>query len=244
MDEKFNLVFSGELARGADPASAKKNLGALFNISGEQVEKLFSGKRITLKKNLDFDTANKYRVAIKKAGCIAEVSAIEQKPAEQEKKPKAVFVTDAPAGSAPVSEAATPEKPSEDRAVNNSHSAPEKSDDSGLSLAPTGSSVLQESEREQVLPQQVATEHLSLAQSGENLLKPEEKTEVPALDIAVNAELAPVGSDLLSEQEKESVESIKVDVSALSLAEAGADLEQINDEKVRVNPDVSHLSLE
>jgi len=50
--ERFNLVFSGDLARGADLAQAKKNLGRLFKISDEKVEALFSGKAITLKKNL------------------------------------------------------------------------------------------------------------------------------------------------------------------------------------------------
>jgi hypothetical protein len=213
---------------------AKKNLAALFKISDEQVERLFSGKPITLKKSLEFDTANKYRVAIKKAGCIAEL--VECKASEPIK-------TDAPSKAAPVPPPANSHSPEPATAPLNSQPSAEN-ESSALSLAPVGSDVLASSDREVVEGVQVETEHLSLAATGEDLLQAAEKQQVSAPDIHVDAELAPVGSDLLDESDKQVFEALEIDLTSMTLAEAGADLEQLDESEPAVKPDISYLSLE
>ena len=72
-EERFDLVFSGELVAGFDVAQVKKNIQALFRIDDAKVLVLFSGKPIALRKGLDADAANKYRVAMKKAGARVDV---------------------------------------------------------------------------------------------------------------------------------------------------------------------------
>lgn len=246
MSERFDLVFSGDFARGVDETVAKKNLAALFKISPQKVDALFSGKPITLKKNLDFDTGNKYRVAIKKAGCIAQL--VEQKDSAVEpKKEKAVFAAQEPAAQTTVSppqEHASAVQSDVPPAPKLSESkTPDQDSGSGLSLAPTGAEVLRESERTAVAPVQVETAHLSIAETGSDLLDSDEKEEVVAPSIEFAVDLAPVGSDLLEASDKDEVVPVEVNLSGLSLAEPGADLEQIDDAKPKVAPDISHLSI-
>ena len=71
--EKFDLVFSGQIMPKQDLAVVKSNMANLFKISNAQVDVLFSGKKVVLKRNVDLTAANRYRVAIKKAGARVEL---------------------------------------------------------------------------------------------------------------------------------------------------------------------------
>lgn len=89
-------------------------------------------------------------------------------------------------------------------------------DISGIVLAPSGSTVLNDSERPHVAPVNV--------------------------DIS-GIELAPPGTEVLTEDEREHVVPVVVDLSGMSVAEVGAPLDEIKEEKVLVNPDISYLKL-
>lgn len=294
--EKYDLVFSGELARRADPAQSKKNLANLFKISAEKVEALFSGKPITLKKGLDFDTATKYRVAIKKAGCLVDL--VEQKAAPVAKG-KAVFgAAEAPAkkpapeakasqvkpSAAPAqakpptrvqpqvrptasqSEARQAPKPTappqtappiqpnlkQSAGVNPSVSAtgsPAKMraqdiDSPDFGLSDVGEDLLKANEHEYVEPVTVDTSGVSLKSQSGDLLDDSEKTPFIPLDIEIDATLSPAGSDLIQPSERTTVTAVEVDISDMSMADVGADLEQLKDTRPLVKPDISGLSLE
>lgn len=262
--EYFDLVFSGELVRGANPRQAKANLGKLFKISEAKVEALFSGGPVVLKKNLDFTTANKYRVAIKKAGCRVDLVEKAQEvpaspPTKPEEKPGATSsetlqTTDAkPENQASEISAETHSPPLNSKV--NSESAGESplplpevheaGADGTLQLAPVGAPVLAQEERSRTVSVDIDTSALSLGEPGADLLEESEKSErVLDLQIDFDAELAPVGTDLLDESEKETVEPIQIDVSNVSLSEPGEDLGQIKESVTIQVPDVSHLSVE
>lgn len=89
-------------------------------------------------------------------------------------------------------------------------------DISGIVLAPAGAAVLNDNERPQVAPVKVDI-------SGINL--------------------APPGTEVLTEDEREHVVPVVVDLSGMSVAEVGAPLDEIKEEKVLVNPDISYLKL-
>jgi len=72
-DARFNVVFSGQLVRGADPATVKANLGRVFKMDAARVEKLFSGQSVVLKKEADQATAMKFRAVLKQAGAECEL---------------------------------------------------------------------------------------------------------------------------------------------------------------------------
>lgn len=73
MSNTFEVVFSGEVLDGFDPAETRAKIGKLFNADEAKVTRLFSGNSIVIKKDLDEATANKYLGAFKNAGAKAVV---------------------------------------------------------------------------------------------------------------------------------------------------------------------------
>jgi hypothetical protein len=73
MAEQYHVVFSGQIIEHADLDMVKHNVARAFKLPAEQADKLFSGKRIALKKNVDAATAEKYRVTLEHAGALCEI---------------------------------------------------------------------------------------------------------------------------------------------------------------------------
>jgi len=255
--EQFDLVFSGELVRGADLQQSKLNLGRLFKIPEDKVDALFSGKPIVLKKSLDFATANKYRVAIKKAGCRVDLveKAASQNNTADVSEPRPVEQAE-PAAQAPESAAASFQAPSiQEPSIakpdpQNEPSLPlpevqEDSEQSSFDLAPVGSDVLSADEKHDFIPANIDTSNLNIKEVGSSMLEESEREQKQPEHVAgLHADLAPVGSDLLDENEKSHEEELELDLSALSLSEPGVELGEIHEEKEIRVPDTSHLSLD
>lgn len=75
-NKTYNLLFRGEIAKGFEASTVRTQLGSLLRLESEaELDKLFSGKLITLKKDLLRDEINKYFLAIRKTGAIPEISA-------------------------------------------------------------------------------------------------------------------------------------------------------------------------
>ncbi|MDQ7050107.1 MAG: hypothetical protein Q9M92_11475 [Enterobacterales bacterium] len=74
---QFDVVFRGQLVKSFELEQVKDNLVQLFKSSPEAVDKLFTGKEVSIKKSLDYATAMKYQSALKKAGALALIKEIE-----------------------------------------------------------------------------------------------------------------------------------------------------------------------
>ncbi len=258
--ETYSLVFSGELVRGADLAQSKRNLAKLFKISDAKAEALFSGKPVTLKRGLDFPTATKYRVAIKKAGCRVDLveNRAEQNPEKStDVQPVSNAVDNASNKASFVAKDLTSVPPSEGSADTDTPPLPivEEMDaessvavsevlGAAFSLAPAVGNLVDSSELDRLDPIQVEISGFSMKQGGGDLLDESEKASYVPRDVVVDAELAPVGEDLLSQAERDEVEVVEIDLSQFSVAEPGEDLGQIKDDKDALTPDISHLSLQ
>ena len=72
-EERFDIVFAGELIKGADPAKARKQVQQIFKISDTQLKRLFSGKPVTIKKGVGMESAVKYRLAFRRAGALIQI---------------------------------------------------------------------------------------------------------------------------------------------------------------------------
>ena len=68
MDEKYRLVFRGEVLEGQHRAVVQRRLKLAFEYSAGQLEKLFSGSAVVLKQSVDKETAASYQAIFKKAG--------------------------------------------------------------------------------------------------------------------------------------------------------------------------------
>ena len=73
MAEHFKIVFEGQLRTGVDLETARLNLAQLFKSDVSGVERLFTGKPITVKRGLTRDDAQRYLKALNDAGVDARI---------------------------------------------------------------------------------------------------------------------------------------------------------------------------
>lgn len=266
-NETYNLVFSGQLARGAEMVAAKRNIQALFKVSDAQLESLFSGNPVVLKKGLNFETATKYRVAIKKAGCLVDVQ--EQKAAAAPApapaaRGRAVFGAQEPTQAAQTAPVKTPEpttkpEPALDEPTPTKVATPvaaakqsatgafayqDSIEAPALDIAPAGADLLNEFEKPKHEQREVDTAGLSVKPQGGDLIEDSERVHVEARQIDTSGlDVAPAGSDVLKPEERVQVKAVEVDISGISLAEVGSRLADEKEEIPLPEPDISGLAL-
>jgi hypothetical protein len=71
----YSVIFEGKIAVGREIGEVKRNLSSLFHIDEGQVDRLFTGQPVAIKKDVDYQTAMKYKDALERAGAICSVEA-------------------------------------------------------------------------------------------------------------------------------------------------------------------------
>lgn len=219
----YDVFFTGQLVEGTDLATAKSNFAKLFKSSPEHLEKLFSGKPQAIKRGVDKAEALKFKAALHKAGLLIAFKA------HQIAKPDATPAT---------TTSAAPEQPESSTAAPTTNSPQASNDD--WSVAPTGSDVLAAHERKPVQAQNIDTSAIKMVSAFAEA-EVETKPAPPAPDTS-HISVAQVGEDLLLEK-PEPPPALPLDLENLSLAPAGADLEELRPELPALNPDISDLSI-
>ncbi len=216
-DDKFDIVFRGDIAVGQSLPQVKQRLAALFKRDAAQIDALFTGMPVPLKKNVDHASAEKYQKVLMQAGALVEI-----RPAGT-LKPAAARAR--PAAAAPKPESKP--KPISEPKATESIGAPAMAASSGLSLVPVGGDILTDAERaatatpaaevsaldaelrplegrlvdeqeiERMPPVDVPNAEFDIADPGAALIEPEYRTEVAPVAVPeLTADLAPPGSDL------------------------------------------------
>ena len=72
-DKLFDIAFSGQIVDGADLQVVKQVIGKIFKADEARLAKMFSGRRILIKRQADEITMIKYRGAFQKAGAVCEI---------------------------------------------------------------------------------------------------------------------------------------------------------------------------
>jgi hypothetical protein len=72
----FQLIFKGECVAGTNPATARSNARQLFKANDTQLDRMFSGKPVVIRNQLDQDEAEKYRALLQKHGMRSYVQAM------------------------------------------------------------------------------------------------------------------------------------------------------------------------
>ncbi|WP_437880239.1 DUF805 domain-containing protein [Pseudomonas sp. LRF_L74] len=72
---RFKIVFSGQLVPGAALDETREKLANLFKSSIEQIDALFKGDKVILKRNLEEAEADKYLAVLTRAGALASKEA-------------------------------------------------------------------------------------------------------------------------------------------------------------------------
>jgi len=177
-DELFEIAFSGQIAAGQDPDQVRARIGAMFKAGDDKLAQLFSGKRIVIKKNVDRQTAEKYRQAINKAG--AECEIVSLNPVQE----AATAVAEPPQAPAPATSSPAP-RPAMDHEVPMPpqtvplHITAEEIPDLDVTIAPPGSDL--EQLEEEVGPIPEVPDGISLAPVGTDLGVAAEKQAEPVL---------------------------------------------------------------
>ena len=211
---RYDVIFSGAIADGLDIAVVKDRIAKLFKTDASQVERLFSGNTVVIKRQTDEQTARKYHAAMRQAGALCRVRP--SAPADKGRElPQGSTAKPRDAGPAGGMSVAAPGSILVEHA-----DVPEREFDlSAYSMAAVGTDVLDE------LPSPDAPE---IDLSGYNLDPPGiELVEAPApppqpdLDIS-DYSVAARGEDLVDRPLAET--GPLPDTSALSVAPAGSDV--------------------
>lgn len=138
---RFNLLFSAALVPGTDPQQARQRLQDLFRLTDEVADRLFSGKLVAVKRDVDEETAARYRDRFRAAGALLQIVPVDLPagPADSETE-----------GAAPVDATAAP-----------------TNDDGSWSLAPPGAILSELGLLPAARPAAPDTSHLSLV-AGDN----------------------------------------------------------------------------
>jgi hypothetical protein len=76
-EERFDLSYEGLIAPGADPDRARTRLTAVFKLTDKGVERLFTGKPVIVKRNVDAATAAQFEKVFAHAGAVLTVTPVE-----------------------------------------------------------------------------------------------------------------------------------------------------------------------
>ncbi len=79
-EETYRLVFKGEILKGHDPETVKKNVAKIFKKDVSGIKHLFTGKKTVLKKDVDYQTAKKFHEMFKSAGARLIVQKTDSEP--------------------------------------------------------------------------------------------------------------------------------------------------------------------
>lgn len=231
MDEKYRLIFRGELLDGQHRAVVKRRLTELLKLKEGQAEKLFSDQPVVLKREADRETAARYQALFKKAGAQLRVKA--DTPTEGAQPPAAA--ADGPATAAATAAESAGSLTVQPRATAERIGRPAAADIDApdFKVQSTWFSAPEEPRAEIEAPD------FSVAAVGSDLA---EKREAPAAIVAeVNFDLAEVGADLLTERKAAPV--VELGTLDFEVAEVGADIGTPGASADVAAPDVSHIAL-
>ncbi len=74
-EKQYNLVFEGQIVEGAAADKVKRNLAALLKREPGEIQHLFTGDPIVIKRNMSPEKAKKYKAAFEKAGGVCRLEA-------------------------------------------------------------------------------------------------------------------------------------------------------------------------
>lgn len=239
VDERFDLIFRGDIVLGQSLAEVKQRLQQLLKTDAAKIEKLFSGRPVALKRGLDQATGEKYQQVLRKAGAQVSLVPAESAPggARPERvsprQPQPAGLSLAPVGGFLLNPAERPRL------------TPVTVDTSSLSLRPSEGDLLDASERQRVEEAPVTVPDFDLAEAGADLLSEGERQSLPLMGVEPEDwGLAEPGSDLLTAQERGPQPEPPAVTADFELAPPGSDMGQLKPDRKPVSPDISGLRLE
>lgn len=228
--QHYDIVFRGDIVIGHQLDEVKTRLRQLFKADTARIDALFSGRPVTLKRNLDAATAKKYQAVLQQAGAEVSVSAAgaQDKPRPAAKR----GFTLAPVGASLL------------RATGRRQTEAPEVDTSALSLAPADGRLVEQSEVANSERAAIAVPELDVAPVGADVLSAQERSKPSVAPVEVaNWELTAEGEDLLKPDEHTAPLPLIVADLEADLAPVGSELGQLPDTRQPLAPDTSKFTL-
>jgi hypothetical protein len=84
MSDRYHVVFEGEVVSGKHVEAVKKELMRMLKVDEQGVDRLFAGRSVIVRKNVDAGTAEKYQDAFYAAGAICKLQAADGEGSESD----------------------------------------------------------------------------------------------------------------------------------------------------------------
>jgi len=233
----YQVIFSGKIIEHADIDMVKANVARVFSMPDDRIEKLFSGRRLVLKKNIDQATAERYKTTLQRAGALCEIedlATVQQTPVaektESKPEPESERNIQSTAADVSMTVAAPGSQIGEHIEV-----AAANIDTSGMDMAEVGITLV---ESEAIPDANIDTGDIDMAEVGITLAEPKEVADANIDTTGID--MAEVGITLT---EPEEFLEADFDLSELSMDEVGVTLvepKSVPDAKI----DTSQLSLD
>lgn len=72
-DGQYKLVFYGRILEGFNIGEVKRGLAGVLKVDDEKIDLLFAKAPVTVKKDVDYPTASKFKEALRSAGAVCEI---------------------------------------------------------------------------------------------------------------------------------------------------------------------------
>jgi hypothetical protein len=266
-ENTFDIVFTGDIAGGADITKVKAKAAQLFRLDDDKLTVLFSGKRTMLKKSIDNEAAQKYQKILNGIGMITVLQAHATTPA----KPSPTASV-SPLLTSPSLSSGTAQKQAEVPSSDVSSTTAQTLSSAHWDVLPVGElgvpdtalfadessaqsdAVLKDvdwiidkpgvqlSETAKSMKSEVTLPDLSVAPAASDLLSDSEKKPTVASLEFPSIETITVtmaGDDLLSEAEKTQWVEMPIDISYLETGQEGGDLLADHEKTVFVEKEIA-----
>jgi hypothetical protein len=211
----YDIISTGQLVEGTDPEQALQNLARLFKTTPDKISRFIDGNAHSLKRGVDKATALQYKAALHKAGIVVAFKAHQEITEEPAPSPQPK-TSSAPAAASPESTEA-------------------------ITLAPAGTEVLRDNERQGFIQRDIDTSNIQLSspfQEGQEI----SSAAVAAAPDTSRFSIAETGADLNPDRPAPPPE-LEFNLDEITIAAPGSLLEQLGDEKPALKPDTSALSI-
>ncbi len=75
-DQRFDLTYTGLITPGADPVQTRRRLTETFKLTHQGAERLFTGRPVSVQRNVDAATAARFTQVFSQAGAVLIVSQV------------------------------------------------------------------------------------------------------------------------------------------------------------------------
>lgn len=169
---QVDVFFRGDIVPGQNILDVRERLKKLFNADEQQLQKLFSGRPVAIRRNLDREAGEQYREAVFNAGAMVELRPVKTEASLAER------------GSSDHIESTQPKAELQSQPI--AHDQVKEARGEDFSIAPIGADMLREEDRKIIDPVEVDISDLAVEEMSGDILQDSEKKHVDPVEVDIS----------------------------------------------------------